>query len=306
MIQSNILWSRKSRSLEHRNISRFVSWKSSTHWLHFVLKTGNSFWWLELMTSSSALNPYWLIAAWVHVCLDFPIPPPTGSLCQFSERRLLAVSTLKGKIWREKAQCKCQPLTQLSLCNLPHNAPRCTSSIIAWAGVGGGDEVLSCVPVPVSLTGKRSVGAAEVPGNKRKQYCAQSEGKKEDGEKGSMDWRCSARDGGRLRWPLRLPLLEREAAGGPTPLERRRNKNQWRLTDFSICHFHFFLLAPCGFIQKAEKRRWRGGGNAPPTSLPRLSPLLSPPPLFFRPSSSLMTELLAGDMKAAFPHPTPP
>lgn len=232
------------------------------------------------MISGSALNPHWLIAAWVHVCVDFPIPLSTGSLYQFSERCLLAVGTLKGKSRREKAQCKCQPLIQLSLCNLPHNAPLCASSIIAWGEGGGADEVLSCVPVPVSLTGKRSVGAAEVPGKERQKYCAQSEGKKVDGEKGSMDWRCSARDGGQLRWLLRLPLLEREAAGGPTPLERRRNKNQWRLTDFLICHFHFFLLAPRGFIQKAEKRR-RRKKNAPPTSLPRLSPLLSAPLAFF-------------------------
>lgn len=255
------------------------------------------------MISGSVLNPYWLIAAWVHVCVDFLIPLSTGSLCQFSERCLLAVGTLQGKSRWEKAQCKCQPLTQLSLCNLPHNAPRCASSIIAWGEGGGADEVLSCVPIPVSLTGKRSVGAAEVPGKERQKYCAQSEGKKVGGEKGSMDWRCSVRDGGQLRWPLRLPLLEREAAGGPTPLERRRNKNQWRLTDFLICHFHFFLLAPRGFIQKAEKRRRRKKQtlHRPPSHdyLPSSPPLS----LSSRPSSSLMTELLAGDMKAAFSPP---
>lgn len=109
------------------------------------------------MISDSVLNPYWLIAAWVHVCVDFPIPPSTGSLCQFSERCLLAVGTLKGKSQREKAQCKCQPLTQLSLWNLPHNAPGCTSSIIAW---GEGEGVMRRYRVSPSLCPWQESGAS--------------------------------------------------------------------------------------------------------------------------------------------------
>lgn len=254
------------------------------------------------MISGSVLNPYWLIAAWVHVCVDFPIPLSTGSLCQFSERCLLAVGTLKGKSQREKAQCKCQPLTQLSLCNLPHNAPGCTSSIIAW---GEGEGVMRRYRVSPSLCPWQESGASALRKFQEKK------------DRNIVHSRKARKWMGRKEvW---IEGVARETAGSSGGLsdcrssrgrrrEGRRHSSAgeikingaWQIS-WSVTFTFFFSLLVALFKRRKKEGEGKKTLHRPPSHDYRPS---SPPlSLSSRPSSSLMTELLAGDMKAAFSPP---
>lgn len=256
------------------------------------------------MISGLVLNPYWLIASWVHVCVDFPIPLSTGSLCQFSERCLLAVGTLQGKSRWEKAQCKCQPLTQLSLCNLPHNAPRCASLIIAGEK---GEGPMRCYRVSPSLCPWQESGASA-----QRKF-------QEKKDRNIVHSRKARKWVGRKEvW---IEGVARETAGSSGVLsdcrssrgrrrEGRRHSSAkeikingaWQIS-WSVTFTFFFSLLVALF-----KRRKKEGEERKKKTLhrpPSHDYLPSSPPLSLssRPSSSLMTELLAGDMKAAFSPP---